>query len=99
MFSRPLTALLLAAQLAVASQAVDAQTLVDPRSRSREYAGQTGGMSMDEAVRMVESRYRARAVKVDEVNRGGRRIYEIRLLNAEGKVWKVRVDAETGQTS
>lgn len=98
MFSRPLIALLFAAQLAVAAQAVDAQTLVDPRSRNREQAGQSG-MSMDEAVRMVESRYRARAVKVDEVNRGGRRIYEIRLLNAEGKVWKVRVDAETGQTS
>lgn len=54
-------------------------------------------MSMDEAVRMVESRYRARAVKADPVDNGGRRVYEIRLLNAEGKVWKVRVDAETGQ--
>ena len=99
MFLRPLTALLIVAQLTLAAPAVNAQTLVDPNSRSRDYANQTGGMSQDEAVRMVESRYRARAVKVDEVNRGGRRIYEIRLLNSEGKVWKVRVDAETGQVS
>jgi len=98
MFSRPFIALLLVAQFAMVIH-VDAQTLVDPRSRNREHAGQASGMSIDEAVRMVESRYRARAVKVDEVNRDGRRIYEIRLLNAEGKVWKVRVDAETGQTS
>ena len=103
MCSRLLVTLLMLAQvaLALATQPVAAQSLVDPRSRERgqDYAKQTGGMSLDEAVRMVESRYRARAVKVDTVSNGGRRVYEIRLLNAEGKVWKVRVDAETGQSS
>lgn len=77
----------------------NSQNLVDPRSRDRseDYANQGGGMSLDEAVRMVESRYRARAVKAETVNSDGRRIHEIRLLNSDGKVWKVRVDAETGQ--
>jgi uncharacterized membrane protein YkoI len=76
-----------------------AQSLVDPRGRNREEerANQSGGMSLDEAVRMVESRYRARAVKAETVSNGGRRVHEIRLLNADGKVWKVRVDAETGR--
>jgi uncharacterized membrane protein YkoI len=101
MCSRSIAILLLLAQVALVAPPAMSQSLVDPRSRERghDHAKQTGGISMDEAVRMVESRYRARAVKVDEVNNGGRRVYEIRLLNAEGKVWKVRVDAETGQTS
>jgi uncharacterized membrane protein YkoI len=96
-FSRTLVLSLMLAQfLSVA----DAQNLVDPRTRERgqDYAKQAGGMSLDEAVRMVESRYRARAVKAETVNNGGRRIHEIRLLNSDGKVWKVRVDAETGQS-
>jgi len=88
---------LLCAQVTVFSPPLEAQNLVDPRSRDRQ--NQSGGMSLDEAVRMVESRYRARAVKAETVNSGGRRVHEIRLLNAEGRVWKVRVDAETGQAS
>jgi uncharacterized membrane protein YkoI len=87
--------------LAQAMSVSYAQSLVDPRGRERgeDYVNQSGGMSLDEAVRMVESRYRARAVKAETVNNGGRRIHEIRLLNSDGKVWKVRVDAETGQSS
>jgi uncharacterized membrane protein YkoI len=100
MRSRLIAALVLLAQVTVMSH-TGAQSLVDPRGRdrNRDQAEQSGGMSLDEAVRMVESRYRARAVKAETVNSGGRRVHEIRLLNAEGRVWKVRVDAETGQAS
>jgi|SRR5688572_9242290 uncharacterized membrane protein YkoI len=98
MRSRLIAALLLLAQVTAMSQA-GAQSLVDPRDRNRDRSEQSGGMSLDEAVRMVESRYRARAVKAETVDSGGRRVHEIRLLNAEGRVWKVRVDAETGQAS
>lgn len=90
------TVLLMLAQATLVSNVASAQNLVDPRNRDR--VAQTGGMSLDEAVRMVESRYRARAVRADVVDNGGRRVYEIRLLNADGKVWKVRVDAETGRS-
>ncbi len=90
------TVLLMLAQATLVSNVASAQNLVDPRSRER--ASQSGGISLDDAVRMVESRYRARAVRADVVNNGGRRVYEIRLLNADGKVWKVRVDAETGRS-
>jgi uncharacterized membrane protein YkoI len=83
------------AQAAVCESALAQQNLVDPRGRDSQAAG---GISLDQAVRMVESRYRARAVRADVVNQGGKRIYEIRLLNADGKVWKVRVDAETGRS-
>ena len=99
MRSRFIAALLLIAQVAVAVQ-VDAQSLVDPRGRdrNRDQSDQSGGMSLDEAVRMVESRYNARAVRAETVDSGGRRVHEIRLLK-DGRVWKVRVDAETGQAS
>jgi uncharacterized membrane protein YkoI len=101
MYSRLIATVLLIAHLAMVAHPAMSQNLVDPRSRERghDHAKQTGGISMDQAVRKVESQYRARAVRVEEVNIGGRKVYEIRLLNAGGKVWTVRVDAETGQTS
>jgi|GEM_PF-606878 uncharacterized membrane protein YkoI len=94
--------LLLLAQAMPVWEPAAAQNLVDPRGRDRdrgsERAEQARGMSLDEAVRTVERRYRARAVKAETVVSGGRRVHEIRLLNADGKVWKVRVDAETGRS-
>jgi uncharacterized membrane protein YkoI len=101
MCSRLIATLFLAlAQATLVANVASAQNLVDPRKRDRDEdrANQSARISLDEAVRMVESRYRARAVKADPVNSGGRLVYEIRLLNDEGKVWKVRVDAETGRS-
>jgi hypothetical protein len=55
-----------------------------------------GGMSMDQAVRMVEERYHARVVKAETERDEGRTLYVLRLLNDAGKVWTVRVDATSG---
>ena len=71
-----------------------AQEFIDRRPRG-EYRIEPAGISIDEAVRMAERRYGARAVKAEAVNDGDRRIYQIRLLK-DGKVWIVRVDAQTG---
>ena len=90
----PAVLILILAQAMMVPTIASAQSLVDPRER----INQSAGMTLDEAVRMVESRYRARAVKAETVESGGRRVHEIRLLNADGKVWKVRVDAETGRS-
>jgi uncharacterized membrane protein YkoI len=54
------------------------------------------GMSMDEAVRMIEERYHARVVKAETEHDEGRTLYVLRLLNDAGKVWTVRVDATSG---
>ena len=54
------------------------------------------GMSMDQAVRMVEQRYHARVVKAETQHDEGRTLYVLRLLNDAGKVWTVRVDAARG---
>jgi uncharacterized membrane protein YkoI len=56
-----------------------------------------GGISLDEAVALVEKRFKARVVRAEVKERDGRKVYELRLLDDEsGRVWKVRVDAATG---
>jgi uncharacterized membrane protein YkoI len=55
-----------------------------------------GAHSLDAIVAQVEKRYRARVVRVETRQHKGRTVYELRLLNAEGKVWTVQVDADSG---
>lgn len=78
-----------------------AQSLVDKhRYRGNDDDGsrrhERGGISLDEAVQMAQRRYNARAVKAEITSDGDHRVYVIRLLNDSGRVWTVRVDAETG---
>ena len=75
---------------------VDAQGLSDRRP-SDENNIEAGGYSLDDAVELAQNRYRAKAVKAETVEEGGRRVHYIRLLNTEGRVWTVRVDAQTGR--
>ena len=86
--------LLLVAALTAMSTVTGAQELIDKRAR-RELRAPTG-ISLDRAVQMAQSRYQAKAVRAHTVDRGGRRVHEIRLLNTDGKVWTVEVDVETG---
>ncbi|MFO7305048.1 MAG: PepSY domain-containing protein [Gammaproteobacteria bacterium] len=72
-----------------------AQELIDRRQQRREQRV-ADVVSLDEAVQMAQSRYRAKAVRAETVVSGGRRVHRIRLLSPEGKVWMVRVDAQTG---
>ena len=55
-----------------------------------------GEVSMEQAVRMVEQRYRARVVKAESRKDNGRTTYVLKLLNDSGKVWTVHVDAASG---
>jgi uncharacterized membrane protein YkoI len=66
------------------------QDLIDRRQRH------DARISLDQAVEMAQRQFRAKAVKAETVDNGGRRVHQIRLLSAEGKVWTVRVDAESG---
>jgi hypothetical protein len=56
----------------------------------------TGGMSMDQAVKMAEKKFHARVVKAEAQKDGGKTVYVLRLLNDTGHVWTVHVDAATG---
>jgi len=53
-------------------------------------------MTLDQAVAMVERRFKARVVRKEVRQSGERKIYVLRLLNDEGRVWTVRVDAASG---
>ncbi len=57
------------------------------------------GMSLDQAVSMVEKRFKARVVRTDVRQEGDRKIYVLRLLNDAGRVWTVRVDASSGSVN
>jgi uncharacterized membrane protein YkoI len=57
------------------------------------------GISLDQAVSMVEKRYKARVVRTETRNEGNRKIYVLRLLNDAGRVWTVRVDAASGSVN
>ena len=53
-------------------------------------------ITLDQAVQEVEHRFRARVVRAGTVETEGRRIYVLKLLSEQGRVWTVRIDAETG---
>jgi uncharacterized membrane protein YkoI len=81
--------------LLAATVEVGAQELIDRRPRE-DYRIEPSGVSLDQAAEMAQRRYRAKAVKAETVQIGDRRVHQIRLLSPEGKVWTVRVDAESG---
>jgi uncharacterized membrane protein YkoI len=54
------------------------------------------GVSLDQAVAMVQQRFNARVVRADVRDEGGHTIYVLRLLSESGRVWIVRVDAASG---
>jgi len=54
-------------------------------------------VSLDEAVAQAERRYDARAVRAEEKRDGDRIEYRIRLLGADGRVFEVRIDGQTGE--
>jgi uncharacterized membrane protein YkoI len=53
-------------------------------------------ISLDQAVKMAEQRFKARVVRAESQHDGGNTIYVLRMLNESGRVWIVRVDASNG---
>jgi uncharacterized membrane protein YkoI len=74
----------------------DGKRLAESEEPRREARGRCPGISLDEAIGSIERRHKARVVKANVVQDGGRCVYELRLLSEEGRVWTVRVDSRTG---
>ena len=55
-----------------------------------------GGISLEQAVQMAQARYNARVVRAETTREGDRVFYRLRLLSADGRVFSVLVDAQTG---
>jgi uncharacterized membrane protein YkoI len=56
----------------------------------------TAKVSMDQAVRLVQHRFKARVVRAETQTQGDRTIYVLRMLDDTGRVFAVRVDAASG---
>ena len=55
------------------------------------------GISLDEAVSRAERQYQARVVRTDVQDEDGRKVYVLKLLSEDGRVFTVRIDAATGR--
>jgi uncharacterized membrane protein YkoI len=53
-------------------------------------------VSMEQAVKMAEQRFKAKVVRAETQQNEGRTVYVLRMLNESGRVWTVRVDASNG---
>ena len=62
----------------------------------RPIAVAAASVSMEQAVKMAEQRFKARVVRAETQRDDGRTVYVLRMLNESGRVWTVRVDASNG---
>ncbi len=82
----------------VAAPPADAARHGGERSRDRyAQAEEKRRLSLDQAVAMAERRYKAKVVRAESDHSDGRLIYLLRLLNDAGRVWTVRIDANSGE--
>jgi uncharacterized membrane protein YkoI len=98
-----LPALICAAGLLAATPA-----LADPPSDKADQPGKSGkpdkgdkkkessAQALDAAVERAERKYDARVIRTDQATIDGRPAYLLRLLSKDGRMWTVRVDAESG---
>ncbi len=86
--------------LALAAGALLARAYDAPATGSqvpvRSLSGQRAGLSLDQAVRLAQHRFRARVVRAETQMQRGRTIYVLRMLDDAGRVFAVRVDAASG---
>lgn len=62
----------------------------------RPIAMAAASVSMEQAVKMAEQRFKAKVVRAETQHNDGRTVYVLRMLNESGRVWTVRVDASNG---
>ena len=67
-----------------------------PEEPQRAVVAAASSVSMDQAVKMAEQRFKARVVRAEAQHEGIHTIYILKLLNDAGHVWTVRVDATNG---
>lgn len=79
-----------------AGTALEARPPTDAQGTAAETVVARSAVSIEQAVKMAEQRFKARVVRADTQHLGIRTIYILKLLNEAGRVWTVRVDATNG---
>lgn len=82
--------------LAVATVLAVAAPAVRAAEGQRPIAVAAASVSMEQAVKMAEQRFKARVVRAETQHDDGHIVYVLRMLNESGRVWTVRVDASNG---
>jgi Peptidase propeptide and YPEB domain len=82
--------------LAVANLLAVAAPAVRAAEGQRPFAVAAASVSMEQAVKMAEQRFKARVVRAETQHDDGHIVYVLRMLNESGRVWTVRVDASNG---
>lgn len=82
--------------LAVTRSWSSAQSITIVPHAARAVAVADSRISIEQAVKMAEHKFKARVVRAESEDEGGKTVYVLRLLNDSGRVWTVRVDAATG---
>lgn len=90
--------MIVAMALALAAGTLIARAEGPPAATSRLAERQISRrkVSMDQAVRLAQRHFRARVVRAETETQGDRTIYVLRMLDGTGRVFAVRVDAESG---
>ena len=95
----PRTSAIAVMALALPAAALISRAQGTPLAASRTVAHQASAqrkVSMDQAVRRAQRRFRARVVRAETESQGDRTIYVLRMLDSAGRVFAVRVDAASG---
>lgn len=91
---------LLLALLPLVAGPAESAVRTQGRGESEHHSGHIvlagGGISLNQAISMVERRFKARVVRSDVRQEGDRKIYVLRLLDDSGNAQVVRVDAASG---
>jgi uncharacterized membrane protein YkoI len=89
--------LVLLGLLALGAGTAQSASAASPAQRGNgEIVLAAGGISLNQAISMVERRFKARVVRSDVRQEGDRKIYVLRLLDDSGNAQVVRVDASSG---
>ena len=87
----------LVATVAMQPQAATIRALGDDGSARSFIAQRNVGVSLRRAMAIALGRYPGRVVRAQTMSRGDRIVHEIRILDDEGRVRTVQIDAKTGQ--
>jgi len=98
-YNPAMRALLFVVLVLLLAPVVPAWAGLDGQARQKVVLAEAGaeGLTLEQAVQRAEKRYKARAVKAEERTEGDRRVYRIRLLSEDGRVFEITVDAATGR--
>ncbi len=70
---------------------------VNAQAESRLYRVQAANVSLEQAIKKVRRKYKAKVLSASEIRSKGPLVYRVKILLPNGRVRTVFVDGETGE--